>query len=130
MLNELVENIPIHKTQHDEKSGAHGAADYSSYGAEAIKAFGYSGSSGCNDDGGDDDDAALSCQSGIPERGLDSAYVECPREKYVPTVTGFWPVARSLRVIRSIACLYISPYAILFRVAESYRYMIGIKGMS
>jgi hypothetical protein len=30
-------------------------------------------------------------------------YVECPSEKNVPTVTGRWPAAMSLRVIRSIA---------------------------
>lgn len=30
-------------------------------------------------------------------------YVECPREKNVPTVTGCWPVASNLRVIKSIA---------------------------
>lgn len=31
-------------------------------------------------------------------------YVEWPSEKNVPTVTGFCPEARSLLVIRSIAC--------------------------
>lgn len=33
-----------------------------------------------------------------------AAYVECPKEKKVPTVTGFWPLASSLRVIKSMAC--------------------------
>lgn len=34
---------------------------------------------------------------------LEETYVECPREKNVPTVTGCWPVASNLRVIKSIA---------------------------
>lgn len=40
---------------------------------------------------------------GVRRRGI-LAYVEWPREKNVPTVTGFWPVASNLRVIKSIAC--------------------------
>lgn len=32
------------------------------------------------------------------------AYVECPREKKVPTVTAFCPLASNRRVIKSIAC--------------------------
>lgn len=35
-------------------------------------------------------------------------YVECPSEKKVPTVTGFWPVASNLRVIKSMACTIVS----------------------
>ena len=34
-----------------------------------------------------------------------AAHVEWPSEKYIPTVTGLWPVAMSRRVIKSMACI-------------------------
>ena len=39
------------------------------------------------------------------ERRFWHAYVECPNEKYVPTVTAFCPVASKRRVIKSMAWL-------------------------
>lgn len=54
------------------------------------------------------------------------AYVECPREKKVPTVTGCWPVASRRRVIRSMAWRVSLAVAWILR---TYRNMVRVKCM-
>lgn len=59
-------------------------------------------------------------------------YVECPREKNVPTVTGRCPVAINRRVMRSIAYSKTDVRKLLiFNVdTQAHRYMIRIKCMA
>jgi hypothetical protein len=99
---ELVQNVKIHQAQQDQERGADRRPDYPADGAEAVEARRYRRSSSRYDDRCDNDNAGT-VRASLDLIDRNGTYVECPREKNVPTVTGCWPVASNLRVIKSIA---------------------------
>lgn len=129
--DELVENVRIHYTKQDQECGADGAANDSADGTEAVKLRG-NGCSSCRDDNrcNDDDSGILLAYKLTHPIGFTSTHVEWPREKKVPTVTGFCPVASSRLVIKSMACS--SSVLVKFEPVykKTYRDMISIERMS
>lgn len=100
---ELVQNVRIHKTQENQKRRTDRGANNATDGAEAVKARRNRCCCSSYDNGGNDDNAVfVRMPASFDFEGV--AHVECPKEKNVPTVTGFWLLASSLRVIKSMAC--------------------------
>lgn len=60
LLNEFIQDIGIHDSQQNQKTGADGSTYDATNGAETAEAIGHCCCCGCDDDGGYDDDS-ISC---------------------------------------------------------------------
>jgi len=105
LLHKLVENEHVHDAKNDEKSSWYWRSNNASDLTVFVKFISNCGCSGCNYRWGDDDNTTKVSVCCFPSDG-GMTNVECPREKNVPIVTGFWPFATNLRVVRSIAYKY------------------------
>lgn len=117
LLHQLAQNIRIRNTQKDQYSGGNRSTDDASDSTERAE-FRADGCSCCSHHDGRDDDNAIQvsldtwnecskAKSERVERGKKmELYVEWPKEKNVPTATGFWPVATRRRVTRSMMVMW------------------------